>query len=324
MRYVFDDCTLDTERYELRRASVRIPLRPKVFQLLTYLITHRDRVVLKDELVAHLWPKQFVGDAALKSCIMTARKAVGDAGRSQRIIQTLHGYGYRFVAAISTGEQMALARVAGPTPSRASVPPTPDSTVAPDPMAVPLLATPAPYGPEHKPVTVVCGRLAYAPVLASCLDSEVMHTLVQEVFAIVQATVQHYEGTLTHYASEGFKALFGAPIAHEDHARRAVLSALELQQRLSAYRSAPSLPPDVVLNTCLGVHTGPVVVGPLAGDTQQLYTAVGATTSLATRLQHLAAPDTIVCSDATYQLVCHEVQSEVVGSLAVSESTTPV
>ena len=56
MRYVFADCTLDTERYELRRASVRIPLRPKVFQLLAYLITHRDRVVLKDELIAHLWP----------------------------------------------------------------------------------------------------------------------------------------------------------------------------------------------------------------------------------------------------------------------------
>jgi DNA-binding response OmpR family regulator len=75
MRYVFDDCTLDTERYELRRASVRIPLRPKVFQLLAYLITHQDRVVLKDKIVEHLWPHQFIGDTALKSCILTARKA---------------------------------------------------------------------------------------------------------------------------------------------------------------------------------------------------------------------------------------------------------
>jgi len=55
MRYVFGDCRLDTERYELHRAGMRIPLRPKVFQLLAYLITHRDLVVLKDELIAHLW-----------------------------------------------------------------------------------------------------------------------------------------------------------------------------------------------------------------------------------------------------------------------------
>lgn len=105
MHYVFGDCTLDTERYELRRAGVRIPLRPKVFQLLVYLIVHCNRVVVKDELVTHLWPNQFIGDAALKSCIMTARKAVGDAGRSQRIIQTLHGHGYRFVAVVTTEEE---------------------------------------------------------------------------------------------------------------------------------------------------------------------------------------------------------------------------
>jgi DNA-binding winged helix-turn-helix (wHTH) protein len=100
MRYMFGACTVDTERYELYRAGMQIPVRPKVFQLLSYLITHRDRVVLKDELMSHLWPQQFVGDAALKSCIMTARKAVGDEGRSQRLIQTLHSRGYRFVAAV--------------------------------------------------------------------------------------------------------------------------------------------------------------------------------------------------------------------------------
>src|SRR5437899_2142689 len=84
MRYVFGDYTLDPECYELRRGGVRLPLRPKVFELLAYLIAHRDRVVLKDEIVEHLWPNQFIGDTALKSCILTARKAMGDTGRSQR------------------------------------------------------------------------------------------------------------------------------------------------------------------------------------------------------------------------------------------------
>jgi DNA-binding winged helix-turn-helix (wHTH) protein len=145
MRYVFDDCTLDTECYELRRAGVRIPLRPKVFRLLAYLITYRDRVVLKDELIAHLWPKQFVGDAVLKSCIMTARKAVGDAERSQRIIQTLHGHGYRFVADVITDEPAPPAGSTGPVPSRVSAPPAPDNTVATGPVAVTsLTATSSP------------------------------------------------------------------------------------------------------------------------------------------------------------------------------------
>jgi DNA-binding winged helix-turn-helix (wHTH) protein len=111
MRYVFGDYTLNTECYELRHAGVRIPLRPKVFQLLAYLIIHRDRVVLKDELVEHVWPNQFIGDTALKSCMMAARKAVGDTGRTQRVIETLHGHGYRFVAAVTIEDQASPDRV---------------------------------------------------------------------------------------------------------------------------------------------------------------------------------------------------------------------
>src|SRR5262245_5961911 len=122
---------------------------------------------------------------------------------------------------------------------------------------------------------------------------------------------------MIHYTGEGFMVLFGAPMAHEDHARRAVLAALELQQRLGTHRPAPPLPPDVSLDACLGIHTGPVVIGPLEGDAQRLYTAVGATIHLAARLQHLAAPGTVVLSDTTYQLIRHEVQSEAIGSLTL-------
>jgi hypothetical protein len=65
MRYVFSDYTLDTQQYELRCAGALIPLRPKVFHLLAYLLAHRDRVVPRQELCDHLWPKQFVSDATL-------------------------------------------------------------------------------------------------------------------------------------------------------------------------------------------------------------------------------------------------------------------
>src|SRR5882724_7433839 len=105
MYYLFGDYTLDTERYELRRADSRIPLRPKVFQLLVYLLAHRERVMGQEELLAHLWPHQIMGDSALKSCVMAARQAVGDRRRPHQIIQTRHGYGYRLMAAVTTEDQ---------------------------------------------------------------------------------------------------------------------------------------------------------------------------------------------------------------------------
>src|SRR5262249_7122425 len=85
-----------------------IKLRPKVFDVLRYLIAHRDRVIAQQELLEHLWPDQFVGDATLKSCIKEARQAVGDTGKAQRIIQTLHGRGYRFVAAVEEREPLPV------------------------------------------------------------------------------------------------------------------------------------------------------------------------------------------------------------------------
>src|SRR5919198_3711737 len=105
MQYLFGDYTLDTRRCELHRTGRRIPLRPKVFDVLSYLIAHRDRVVSQQDLLEHLWPQQFVGEATLKSCIKEARQAVGDTGKAQRMIQTLHGRGYRFVAAVEEASE---------------------------------------------------------------------------------------------------------------------------------------------------------------------------------------------------------------------------
>src|SRR4029453_13482905 len=98
MRYLFDDYILDTQRYELHRAGTRLHLRPKAFQVLAYLLAHRDRVVPKAELLEHVWPNQSIGDATLNSCIMAVRKALGDSGRTPRCLHTVHGQGYRFVA----------------------------------------------------------------------------------------------------------------------------------------------------------------------------------------------------------------------------------
>ena len=104
MHYNFDDCTLDTQRYELRRGGMRMPLRRKVFQVLVYLIEQRDRVVRRDEVLAQVWPDQYVGEETLTSCVKAVRRAVGDSGRAQRVIQTVHGHGLRFVAEVTVAE----------------------------------------------------------------------------------------------------------------------------------------------------------------------------------------------------------------------------
>lgn len=100
MIYRFAEYQLDTDNYELRRDGVDVAVEPQVFALLADLIEHRDRMVSKDELIERVWDGRFISDAALSSRVKSARQAVGDDGRSQRLIRTIHGRGFRFVGEI--------------------------------------------------------------------------------------------------------------------------------------------------------------------------------------------------------------------------------
>jgi hypothetical protein len=143
-----------------------------------------------------------------------------------------------------------------------------------------------------------------------------MYHLMHDVLALTQETVQRYDGTLLYVSSEGFLALFGAPVAQEDHARRAVLAACELRQRVHAPAALRGQAPGVVLR--LGLHSGPMVVGPRADAPQQPY-AVGTTLHGATWLQQRTAPDTILVSATTYTLVQDEVEGETCESCMLTE-----
>jgi DNA-binding winged helix-turn-helix (wHTH) protein/tetratricopeptide (TPR) repeat protein len=100
MIYRFGDCQLDDLRYELRRDGQPRHLEPQVFEVLAYLVRHRDRVVTKAELLDEIWKHRFVSDSALTSRVKAARRAIGDSGREQRVIRTVHGRGYRFLASV--------------------------------------------------------------------------------------------------------------------------------------------------------------------------------------------------------------------------------
>ena len=102
MGLAFDDgLVLDAARFELRRDGRTVPMEPQTFDVLTYLVSHRDRVVPKEELMDAVWGGRFVTEAAVTSRIKQARRAMGDDGRGQRLIRTVHGRGYRFIAEVS-------------------------------------------------------------------------------------------------------------------------------------------------------------------------------------------------------------------------------
>ncbi len=97
MIYRFDEFTIDEEKVELRRGGDVVPVEPQVFALLALLVANRDRMVSKTEIIEKIWDGRFISDAALSSRIKSARQALGDNGRDQRWIKTIHGKGFRFV-----------------------------------------------------------------------------------------------------------------------------------------------------------------------------------------------------------------------------------
>ena len=103
MRYSFDEFDLDVNKHELRRGGDLVAVEPQVFALLIHLIEQRERVVSKEELIEAIWEGRFVSDSVVSSRIKSARKALGDDGRTQRFIKTLHGTGFRFVADVNEG-----------------------------------------------------------------------------------------------------------------------------------------------------------------------------------------------------------------------------
>ena len=109
MRYLFEDFILNTDRRELRRGADMIPTTPQVFDLLDYLIRHRERVVSKDDLISAVWNGRIVSDAALTTRLNAARAAIGDDGDKQRLIKTLPRKGFRFVGAVEEEQSPATA-----------------------------------------------------------------------------------------------------------------------------------------------------------------------------------------------------------------------
>src|SRR5262249_32333203 len=218
MRYVFADCELDTQLCVVRRGTTQHPLRPKPFQVLLYLIEHRDRVVPKQELAEHLWPDQYISDTVIENSILAARRAVGDNGRAQRIIQTLHGHGYRFIvpvteagAAVET--QPTAAGDAGEGAQSIQKIETADAT----PVQGPATALEA----SRRQLTVLFCDLVGSTVLSSQVDPEDYADIIQAYHEACATVIERFAGHIAQYLGDGLLVYFGYPQAHGDDTQRA-------------------------------------------------------------------------------------------------------
>jgi class 3 adenylate cyclase len=156
---------------------------------------------------------------------------------------------------------------------------------------------------ERKQVTVLFADIQGSMQLATQLDAESWHELLERYFAILNDAVHRFEGTVNQYTGDGIMALFGAPIAHEDHAQRACYAALEARDRLREFADELRVAQGLNFSCRIGLNSGDVVVGKIGEDLRMDYTAQGATVGIAQRIEQLAAPGHVYLSGATERLV---------------------
>jgi class 3 adenylate cyclase/tetratricopeptide (TPR) repeat protein len=177
---------------------------------------------------------------------------------------------------------------------------------------------------ERKQVTVLFCDLAGSTAIAERLDPEDYAELLDEYLALAFREIYAREGIVTYSAGDGLMALFGAPVAHEDAPQRAVRAALAIRSALEALNARLAAERGLELRARIGVHTGPVVVGTVGNDLKMDYTAIGDTTNLASRLESLATPGTILVSNATHRLVRGFFDVRPAGPFRVKGKSEPV
>ncbi len=177
---------------------------------------------------------------------------------------------------------------------------------------------------ERKQVTVMFCDLVGSTALAERLDPEDFRELLDQYLEIAIRAVHHFEGMVNQLAGDGFMALFGAPLAHENDAQRAVLAALEIQTALGRLDRELRARRGIRLQARIGIHSGPAVVGAVGNELKADYSAIGDTTHTAARLESLAPPGAILISAATYRAVRRVFSCRPAGPLPAKGKSEPV
>ena len=177
---------------------------------------------------------------------------------------------------------------------------------------------------ERKLVTVLFADLKGSTALIHDLDPEAAQRLLDPALQRMMDAVHRYEGTVNQVLGDGIMALFGAPVAHEDHAVRACYAALALQATMRRYAEDVRRSHGLEIQARVGLNSGEVVVRTIGNDLHMDYSAVGQTTHLAARMEQLATPGSIRLTAATLRLAEGLVQVNALGQFPVKGLTEPV
>jgi class 3 adenylate cyclase/tetratricopeptide (TPR) repeat protein len=203
--------------------------------------------------------------------------------------------------------------------------------------AEPRFSSPQAYTPKHlaerilaagiegerKQVTVLFADMKGSMELLAERDPEEARKLLDPVLERMMEAVHHYEGTVNQVMGDGIMALFGAPLAHEDHAVRACYAALRMQEAIRRYSEEARHAHGVELRIRVGLNSGEVVVRSIGNDLRMDYTAVGQTTHLASRMEQLATPGTTRLTAATLELAEGYVEVKSLGPVPVKGMSAP-
>jgi len=186
-----------------------------------------------------------------------------------------------------------------------------------------ILTTRSSIEGERKFVTVLFADVANYTSMSEKLDPEEVHQIMDGCFRILMEEIHKYEGTINQFTGDGVMALFGAPVAHEDHAQRACYAALSIQNALADYGEKLKKERGIDFKMRIGLNSGPVVVGSIGDDLRMDYTAIGDTINLASRMETTAKPGTILSSGNTYKLVRDYFKFESLGKVQVKGKELP-
>ena len=186
-----------------------------------------------------------------------------------------------------------------------------------------ILTTRSSIEGERKLVTVFFADVANYTSVSEKLDPEEVHQIMDGAFKILMDEIHKYEGTINQFTGDGVMALFGAPVAHEDHAQRACYAALSIQKAMGEYGDKIRKDTGVEFKMRVGLNSGPVIVGAIGDDLRMDYTAVGDTTNLGSRMESMARPGTILVSGNTHRLVRDFFEFKSLGKIEVKGKKEP-
>jgi class 3 adenylate cyclase len=176
---------------------------------------------------------------------------------------------------------------------------------------------------ERKLVTVLFADVANYTSISEKLDPEEAHQVMDGCFKILMDEIHKYEGTINQFTGDGVMALFGAPVAHEDHAQRACHAGLAIQSAVTAYGDKIKGDHGQDFKMRIGLNSGPVIVGAIGDDLRMDYTAVGDTTNLAARMESMAQPGSIYISSNTQRLARDFFEFKSLGKIEVKGKEDP-